>query len=110
MGVFGHAKDSYAQLGHRPKLAVTGRLEGTFQGRPVALEAEGRELSIRVPNLRSAWGLRRGAAVSTLPLLRAVRDAGLSLTLRIRSGWAFPVLPEPHVALRLFMPSLDSSE
>jgi hypothetical protein len=89
---------------------VTGRLEGTFQGRPVELEATGRELSLRVPNLRSAWGLRRGAAATTLPLLRAFRDAGLSMTLRIGSRWAFPVLPQPHVALRLFMPSLESSE
>ena len=104
MGVFRHAEDSHAQLGLRPKLEVTGRLEGTFRGRPVQLEAEGRELSIRVPNLRSAWGLRRGVAASTLPLLRAVRDTGLTLTLRIGSRWAFPVLPEPHFALRLILP------
>jgi hypothetical protein len=89
---------------------VTGRLEGTFLGRPVELEAEGRTLSIRVPSLRAAWGLRRGAAASTLPLLRAVRDAGLSLMLRIGSRRAIPVLPEPHVVLRLFMPSLRLPE
>jgi hypothetical protein len=89
---------------------VTGRLEGTFRGRPVQLEAEGCELSIRVPNLWSAWGLRRGAAATTIPLLRAVCDVGLTLTLRIGSRWAFPLLPKPHIALRLIMPSLQFSE
>jgi hypothetical protein len=89
---------------------VTGRLEGTFRGRPVQLEAEGRELSIRVPNLRSAWGLRRSVAASVLPVLRAVRDVGLTLTVRIGSRWAFAVLPEPHVAVRLVAPSLKFSD
>ena len=110
MDFLGDAEDPHPQLGLRPKLEVTGRLQGTFRGRPVELEAEGRELSIRVPNLRSAWGLRRGVAANTLPLLRAVRDASLTLTLRIGPRWAFPVLPEPHVALRLIIPSMRFSE
>ena len=110
MGVYGDAEDPCARLGIGPKLEVTGRLEGTFRGRPVELEAAGRELSIRVPNLRSAWGLRRGLAASTLPLLRAVRDIGLTVKLRIGSRWTFSVLPKPHFVLRLIAPSLRFSE
>ena len=89
---------------------MTGRLEGSFRGWPVQIEAQGREILIRVPNLRSAWALRRTVAASTIPLLQAVRDIGLTLTLRIGSRWAFPVLPKPHVALRLMMPSLQQTK
>jgi len=110
MGIFGYAEDSYEQLGVEPKLTVTGRLEGTFRGRPVDLVAEGCDFFILAPNLRSAWELRRGLAVSTLPVLRAIRDMGISLTLRIGSRWTFPVLPEPHFALRLIAPFLNFSE
>jgi hypothetical protein len=110
VGVFGYDEDSYTRFRLSPKLDVTGRLEGSFRGRPVQIEAERREISIRVPNLRSAWMLRRAVTASTIPLLQAVRDVGLTLTLHIDSRWAFPVLPKPHVALRLIMPSLQSSE
>ena len=94
----GQAERPHAERGRRPKLEVTGRLEGTFRDRPVQLEAGGRELTLRVPNLRSAWTLRRAATPSAVPLMRAMRNSGLTLTLLIASRWAFPVLPEPHVA------------
>jgi hypothetical protein len=109
VGFLRQAEYPHAQRGLRPKLDVTGRLEGTFQNRPVQLEAGGRELILRVPNLRSAWTLRRAATASATPLLRAIRDSGLSLTLRIVSRWALPVLPVPHVAVRLFLPFLNTA-
>jgi hypothetical protein len=110
VGLLGQAEYLYAEFGRSPKLELTGRLEGTFRDRPVQLEAGGRELTVRVPDLRSAWALRRGVAESTLPMLRAIRDSGLKLTLRIGSRWALPILPEPHVAVRLTLPSLSFSD
>ena len=110
MDLLGHAEDQHAEHRRRPKLAVTGHLEGTFGGRPVALEAKLHELSISVPNLRSAWGLRRGISASTLPLLRFASDAGLSLSVRIGSHRAFSVFPNPHIAVRLVAPSLRFSD
>jgi hypothetical protein len=39
-----------------------------------------------------------------------MRDRGLTLTLRIGSRWEFPVLPEPHVAVRMTLPFLSFSD
>jgi hypothetical protein len=110
MGALWHAENPHTQHRLVPKLTLTGRLEGTFRGRPVEIEADDRELLIRVPNLRSAWGLRRGVTSSTFRILRAIRDVGLRLTLRVGTRLSVPILPDPHLAVRLTMPSLRFSE
>jgi hypothetical protein len=86
---------------------VTGRLQGTLFGRPVELEASGRELLLRIVNLRSAWRLRRSATSSMLPLLRALRGYGIGLRVQIGSRFTVHVLPAPSFALRLLVPALS---
>jgi hypothetical protein len=86
---------------------VTGRLQGTLFGRPVELEATGRQLMLRIVNLRSAWRLRRSATSSMLPLLRALRSYGLALQVRIGSRLTVQVLPTPSFGLRLLVPTLS---
>jgi len=85
---------------------VTGRLRGTLFGRPVEIEADGRELLVRIADLRSAWWLRRSVSTSMVPLLRTLRRSGLALRMRIGSRLAVNVLPTPGFALRMLVPAL----
>jgi hypothetical protein len=109
MGRVGVAQDSYPRRRTGPKLTVTGRLHGTADGRPVEIEAEGRELLIRVARLRAAWELRRSVSAGTAPVLRVLRDHGLHLRLRVGAHMALQVLPRPHPLLRLLLPVLRRS-
>ena len=92
--------------GHRagPKLTVTGRLEGSFASRPVELVAEGRELSVRVRNLRSAWALRRNISAETAPILRRLGENEIGVRLIIGRRWKIEVLPNPNLVLRMLAP------
>lgn len=107
MGFFRHPQDHDARFGFGPKLTVTGRLAGSLLGRPVELEAFGRELLLRIPNLRSAWRLRRSASTSIHPLLRSLRACNIALRVRVGSRMTVEVLPEPSFGLRLLVPSLN---
>lgn len=106
MGLKRRAEDT--DSGHRvgPKLTVTGRLEGSFASRPVELLAEGRQLSLRVQNLRSAWILRQTTSAATAPLMRTLRGHGIGLQLNIGRRWKIEVLPKPNIVLRMLVPSL----
>ena len=92
-----------------PKLTVTGRLEGTCAGRPVELSAEGRRLSLRVPNLRSAWTLRRNISAAVVGLLLRLRNHNLQLRIAVGGRWDFEILPHPGFAIRLLVPSLKTA-
>ena len=105
MGALGDDEDSYQGFG--PKLAMTGRLQGTALGRPVEIDAEGQELLLCVSNLRSAWGLRRSASANVIPLLQHLCDFGFRLQLRIGQRLAVEVFPKPHWSLRVVAPALQ---
>ena len=94
--------------GIEPKLMVTGRLRGTCDGRPVEIEAVGPVFHLHVPDFKSAWTLRSSVSFTTQPLLNLLQRAGVRLRLRIGAVVALDVLPTPHLALRLFSPSLRS--
>ena len=85
---------------------MTGRLRGTLSGRPVELDAAGRDVLLRLSNLRAAWQLRRHASRNLHPILGAVREAGLTLGLAIGSRLVVEVLPKPSLAIRVFAPAL----
>ena len=102
-----HNEDSHTRHGFGPKLTVTGWLEGTLFGRPVQLEASGRDLVLQIANLRSAWRLRRTAAGGILPLLRSLHEYGISLRVRIGTRLTLEVLPRPSLGLRLIVPALN---
>jgi hypothetical protein len=89
---------------------MAGRLQGTYLGRPVEIEADGRNVLLRVPSLRAAWGLRRCVTANTIFMLRSIRENKVRLRLRIGSRLAVNVLPVPHIALRVLVPSLNFSE
>ena len=106
MGRVGDAQDPHARRRAGPKLTVTGRLHGTADRRPVEIEADGRDLLIRVPGLRAAWSVRRSVSVSTAPFLRAVRSEGVCVRLRIGRFLTMQVLPNPSIVLRCLVPGL----
>lgn len=110
MGAARHAEDSDARRGIGPKLTVTGRLHGTLFGRPVAIEANGRDFLLAVPGLRTAWRLRRSASSGLLPVLRKLREHGFALRVRIGRRLTLDVLPEAHIAIRLFAPGVRLSK
>lgn len=85
---------------------MTGRLQTTFRGRPVEIEFASREVLVKLPSWSAAWGLRRIVTVGTLPVLRALRDQGLSLNVLVGSRSAISVLPDPPFTLRLLVPLL----
>ena len=86
---------------------MTGRLRGTLFGRPVELDAAGRQMSLRIASLRSAWRLRRSVATSMMPLLSFLRTRGMSLTVVIGSRLSVEIFPRPSVPLRMLLPALN---
>ena len=89
-----------------PKLALTGRLQGTLQDRPVELEAKGRDLMLRIASLGAAWRLRGKMSQSMLPVLRVLFHAGFTLRVKVGSRVTLQVLPKPSFALRVATPAL----
>jgi hypothetical protein len=102
MGCEWNPSHPHSRFGVRPKLTVAGRLEGTFAGRPVEIEATGRDFVFRVQSLRSAWGLRRGVNRSTVPLLRALGEHGVHVRVEVGAHVSVELVPDPPLALRLF--------
>jgi len=86
---------------------MTGRLEGTLFGRPVELEARGREVIVRIADLRSAWRLRHSATTGMMPVLRSLFAHGIVLRVNIGSTLTMNVLPRPSLPLRVLLPALD---
>lgn len=56
------SEDSHEGSEPEPKLIVVGRLQGTVEGRPYAVEAEGQEIVLKLDGIRVL-----------LPLLRVAR-------------------------------------
>lgn len=102
-----HAESTHTGLKFGPKLTVTGRLRGTVSGRPVELEARGRQLLLQMSSLRSVWRLRPSLKTSMLPLLRLLIASGISLRVSIGSRLTVNVLPKPNLALRVLVPTLN---
>jgi hypothetical protein len=109
MGSKRRAEDTDSGRRVGPKLTVTGRLEGTFASRPVELVAEGRELSLRVRNLRSAWAMRRSISAATEPVMRTLGASGIRVRFSIGRRWKIAVLPKPNLVLRALFPGLRTS-
>lgn len=84
---------------------MTGRLQGTALGRPVEIVAKGQELLLRVPNLRSAWGLRKTAGPGVAPVLQSLYDFGFCLQLCIGQRLTVELFPNPSFAVRVIAPT-----
>jgi hypothetical protein len=101
-----HVKGPHYGSRVKPKLMLTGRLSGLAVGRPVTLEATGRELLLSVPNVLSAWKLRHALPVSLTPLFRAARRQGFLLRLCIGEKRKFTLTPKESLLWRFLAPTL----
>ena len=90
-------------------MTVAGRLEGTCVGRPVELEAQGQDLSLRVEDLWSAWSMRRNVSAATVPIVRTLGTHGFRLELRIGRRWKIELSPDPGFVIGLLFPGLRLS-
>jgi hypothetical protein len=83
---------------------LVGRLEGTLNGRPMTLIADGSSALLRLPGILGILTLRRCAVQ-----LRGVlaRLPGIGVDLRVKAGFlpAFTVIPRASFLARLLVPA-----
>ncbi len=104
MGPKWYHEDSHARSGFKPKLILTGRLSGTFAGRPVEIESEENLLRVKLDSLQSALELRH--SVTTLSPLLRLADT-MSLDMRVQVGFLdVRILPNPSTVVRWLAPGL----
>ena len=105
MGSARDVEDSHTGHRHIPKLILAGRLTGTLDGYPVVISADGGEVTVDMPTLRSAWTMRNYGSAA-LPLLKLLKASRIPLTLRLAGSVSVPVLPKAGWLVRLFAPTL----
>ena len=83
---------------------MTGRLVGNYEGRPVILEADGKQLVLHAV-AGSLWSLR-GLIKSpgTPPMLQTLQRSGLGLQVQFGPKLTLNVLPVPSFLVRWFLP------
>ena len=101
MGGERHVEGADTRSRFGPKLTLTGRLEGTFHGRPVTFEADEQRLFLRVPDIRTAFMLRRVHASHLHAVPAGMESSGLSLKLQVGSRISMSVWPKPNLLVRL---------
>lgn len=109
MGDVGRVKGPYKRPRVEPKLAVTGRLEGQFCGRPVAIEFRGREANLQVDGLRSTWRLWRLSSSAAFEVVRRLAIQGFIVRVLIGDRVTLNILPNPPALLRAISPALRRS-
>lgn len=107
MGAARDHEDTDEGHGHLPKLIMAGRLTGTLDGRPVVIDANDAGLSLAIASVRAAWAARRSMR-ALLPLLGAVKRAGIPVRMTIAGFMTLELLPKPSALIRMFAPSLSS--
>jgi len=80
---------------------VTGRLAGTFRGRPVELLAHGREIEIVFQSVYAAWRARKFARMIVPRLRRISEFAGIPMNIRGGRLVKLPIAPQLHPLLRM---------
>ncbi len=102
----GHERDDqdpHQGPGPRPKLILAGRLDGTFDGRPVSLVAEGRDLILGAGDLATLLALRKSWQ-GAHPVRALLRQGGIRLQARAPWLGKVEVFPSPNFLVRLFLP------
>ena len=84
---------------------MAGRLMGTFDGRPVVIDADGSGIVVALAGFRSLWDMRRFAG-SLVPALGLLKRRGMSVRMNIAGFLSVDVLPRPSVMTRIFAPGL----
>jgi hypothetical protein len=98
-------EDPNARHERRPKLAATGQLSGTLDGRPVEIIARDKKLELRFAKIASAWKLRRIQFNSIARAIKLLQDSKFEISARV-GGVRIEVLPNPNFAMRFLAPDL----
>ena len=64
----------------------------------------GEEMTITLPDLKSAWKLRNMVGGTTV-LLKHLKAKGLGLSLQTQTGRHLRLLPQPNLLVRLLVPA-----
>ena len=93
----------------QPKLIVVGRMEGSVFGRPVTIDASGREISVHLPSLAVAWRLRpfAGELIRPISTISTLRGNGITLRVKVANWPSVQIFPNPSPGLRFMIPHLN---
>jgi hypothetical protein len=83
-------------------------MEGSVFGRPITIDASGKEISLQLPSLAVAWKLRRFASelLSPFSAISDLRAAEMTLRLKVAAWPAIEIFPNPPRGLHLLFPKL----
>jgi hypothetical protein len=97
-------EDPHFRAGQTPKLSLVGRLDGDFDGRPVTLLAEHRDLTLCVTKLSTLLSLRQTWKANLGPLRRLLEQADVRVRVRLGRLGTTEVFPKPNYLIGFFMP------
>jgi hypothetical protein len=89
-------------------MIAAGTLQASCNGRPCRVVAEGSRLVLHLRSWRDLWSLRRNAD-ALRHIAPTLERAGMGLSVRIRSGRHWPILPRPHMLARWILPTLRTT-
>lgn len=106
MGLVGHHEDTYERFEQTPKLSLVGRLQGFVDGRPVTLDANGRDVIV-VAGFRTLFTLRR--SLPTFQRLLSPFTSRFDIRIMLRVGWlgTVEILPDTSRLIRVFIPRVQ---
>jgi hypothetical protein len=87
---------------------MAGRLTGTFDGRPVVIDADASGIVVTLAMFRSLFGMRRCAG-SLAPVLGLLKYQGIPVRMKVAGLLSVDLLPRPSTLARIFAPSLIQS-
>ena len=99
-----HHQNPHQRRRQRPKLTSAGRIDATVDGRPLEILAEGADILIRVPNLKTALALRKQSADTVRMADALLTSVGGRLRVKVSALPEMTVSPRRGVLARLVMP------
>ncbi|MEM7784270.1 MAG: hypothetical protein AAF939_01350 [Planctomycetota bacterium] len=84
---------------------MTGHLEGTLNGRPVKIVANGKQIEVQLSSMVSAWQARKVASIPITQTIELFQKFSIGLSVSV-SGFQFGILPKPSRFLQLFSPKI----
>jgi hypothetical protein len=100
MGFERNTKNQYRRQGQSPKLTLAGRFEGSINGWPVGLVAEGRDLVLTVSHWRTMFTIRRCFHRKTETVRNFLSRHQLRLFVRVRWFGQVRVYPNSSLLIR----------
>jgi hypothetical protein len=81
---------------------MVGRIDGTVNGRPTSIKADGECVTLQLSGLTTAWALRKCAPHLRL-LMSWIDQGNLRLRVQLPGFAAFQLLPSTSIVARLLL-------